>query len=181
MKREIRFAGFGGQGIITAAIILGRAAAIHDNKYAIQTQSYGPEARGGASKSEVIISDEEIFYPKVSKLEIMVVLSPQALDKYKKDLMEGGILIYDSVLIRKIPEGYTTYGIPALTMANDDLGNKIVANILMLGAFVAITKVVEKDALKKAVLESVPKWAMELNEKAFEMGYDYALNLIGEK
>ncbi len=170
MRKEIRFGGFGGQGIVTAGIILARAAALHDNLNALQTQSYGPEARGGASKSEVIISDSEIYYPKVQKPDIFVCMSQQALDKYLKDLR--GVLIYDGSLIKKVPEGVKAYSIPATMLAKRELGKTIVANIIMLGALAEITEVVSRDALKKAVLESVPKGTEELNIKALEIGFE---------
>ncbi len=168
MRREIRFSGFGGQGIVTAGIILARAAALYDDLNAVQTQSYGPEARGGASRSEVIISDSEIHYPKVLKPDIFVCMSIQALEKYIGDLR--GILIYDSSLIKKVPEGMEAYPVPATLLAKREIGRTIVANIIMLGALQAITQVVSREALKKAVLDSVPKGTEDMNLKALEIG-----------
>lgn len=168
MRREIRFSGFGGQGIVTAGIILARAAALYDDLNAVQTQSYGPEARGGASRSEVIISDSEIYYPKVLKPDIFVCMSIQALEKYIGDLR--GILIYDSSLIKKVPQEVEAYPIPATLLAKREIGRTIVANIIMLGALQAITQVVSREALKKAVLDSVPKGTEEMNIKALEIG-----------
>jgi 2-oxoglutarate ferredoxin oxidoreductase subunit gamma len=182
MKIEVRLAGFGGQGIILSGVILGRAAAIHDGRYAIQTQSYGPEARGGASKSEVIISDEEIHYPKVKNPDVFMVMSPEAFEKYVPDLAEDGTIIYDSSLIKEMPERYKkAYPVPATLMAKEELGKVIVANIIMLGAVSAITGCVSREAIKKAVLESVPKGTEELNTKALEMGFEAGEKLKGEK
>lgn len=169
MRKEIRFGGFGGQGIVTMGIILARAAALHDDLQATQTQSYGPEARGGASRSEVIISDQAIYYPKLQRPEIFVCMSQQALDKYIKDLR--GMLIYDSSLIKNVPQGVELYGIPATLLAKKELGKTIVANIIMLGALVQISGVVTRGALKEAVLESVPKGTEELNTSALELGF----------
>jgi 2-oxoglutarate ferredoxin oxidoreductase subunit gamma len=182
MKIEVRLSGFGGQGIILSGVILGRAAAIHDGRHAIQTQSYGPEARGGASKSEVVISDEEIHYPKVKNPDVFMVMSPEAFEKYVPDLKEDGTIIYDSSLIKEIPDKYKkAYPVPATQMAKDDLGKVIVANIIMLGAVSAITGAVSREAIKKAVLDSVPKGTEELNTRALEMGFQAGDKLTGGK
>ncbi len=170
MRREIRFGGFGGQGIVTAGIILARAAALYENMNALQTQSYGPEARGGASKSEVIISDSEIYYPKVKKPEIFVCMSQQALEKYFKDF--SGILIYDSSLIKNVSMEVKAYSIPATMLAMKKLGKTIFANIIMLGALVETTKIIGREALKSAVLESVPRGTEDLNMKALKIGFE---------
>lgn len=170
MRREVRFGGFGGQGIVTVGIILGRAASLHDDLDAVQTQSYGPEARGGASRSEVVISNSKIRYPKLQQPEVFVCMSQQALDKYIGDLQ--GFLIYDSSLVKKLPEGIRAYGLPATMLAKNKLGKTIVANIIMLGALVEISKVVSREAIKKAVLESVPKGTEELNTRALEIGFE---------
>jgi 2-oxoglutarate ferredoxin oxidoreductase subunit gamma len=178
MRTEVRLAGFGGQGIVLSGVILGRAASLYDKKHAIQTQSYGPEARGGASKSEVIISDEEIYYPKVRKLDIFMVMSPEALQRYVGDLKDSGIIVFDSSIIKNIPKGYKSYSIPATKIAKDELGKTIVANIVMLGTLAALTAVVSRDAIKKAVLESVPKGTEKLNTKALEKGFAIAEELL---
>ncbi|WP_456474437.1 2-oxoacid:acceptor oxidoreductase family protein, partial [Candidatus Pyrohabitans sp.] len=156
MRVEVRFSGFGGQGIVTAGIILARAASIHDGMQAVQTQSYGPEARGGASKSEVIISDQEILYPKVLRPDIFVVMSGQAMQKYIGELKKDGVIIYDSSLIKTPPEKGRAYAVPATLLAKRELGKTIVANIILLGALTSITQVVSREAMEKAVLESVP-------------------------
>ncbi len=175
MRYEIRFAGFGGQGIVTMGIILGRAAAIYENLNAVQTQSYGPEARGGASRSEVIISDKPIYYPKVRNPDIFVCMSVEAMEKYLKDLKDGGILIYDSSIIKREvnSDRYHVYKVPATKLAYDNFKRTIVANIIMLGALIRIKKIVSYESLKKAILDVVPKGTEEMNLKALEIGYNY--------
>jgi 2-oxoglutarate ferredoxin oxidoreductase subunit gamma len=171
---EIRLSGTGGQGLILAGIILAEAA-LHDNKNAVQSQSYGPEARGGASKSEVIISDNEIFYPKVQSPDIFLALSQEACDKYISGVKKGGIVIVDSTVQVNVQRDFSVYSIPVLYTAEDKLGKPMVANIIALGAIVGITNVVAKESLEKAVLSRVPKGTEELNRKALSEGY----NLVG--
>ena len=176
MRKEVRLSGFGGQGIILAGVILGRGASLYDNKNAVQTQSYGPEARGGASKSEVVISEEEISFPKVIKPDILVCMSQPAFDKYGMDVKENGCVIVDKDLV-SIPEDYennfNVYQVPFTEIAHKDVGLKIVANIVMLGALTKITNIISKDAIEKAILDSVPKGTEKKNILAFEKGYDY--------
>ncbi|HIQ39500.1 MAG TPA: 2-oxoacid:ferredoxin oxidoreductase subunit gamma [Methanothermococcus okinawensis] len=177
MRKEVRISGFGGQGIVLAGVILGRSAALYDGKNAVQTQSYGPEARGGASKSEVVISEEEIDYPKVIKPDILVCMSQQAFDKYGRDIKDGGTVIVDRDLVTVSENFYNgnvkLYKIPFTDIAYKDIGLKIVANIVMLGALVRITGIVSKEAMRKAILDSVPKGTEEKNLMAFEKGYSY--------
>ena len=179
MRTEIRIGGFGGQGVIMAGIILGKAAALFDENEAVQTQSYGPEARGGASKCEVIISDEEIDFPKVQHPDILVAMSNEALIKYIVDLKENGTLIVDpgTTDISDVQDfinenNITVYEAPATQTAVDDIGLKIVANIVMVGAIVKVTKVISKEAAIKSIESSVPKGTEEKNIKAFEAGYN---------
>ena len=178
MRVEVRFSGFGGQGIVTAGIILARAASIHDGKNAVQTQSYGPEARGGASRSEVIISDEDILYPKVLRPDIFVVMSGEAMQKYLRDLKRDGTVIYDSSLIKTPPNRGRAYPVPATLLAKREVGKPIVANIILLGALTAITGVVSREAIEKAVLESVPKGTEEMNRKALHIGFAEGEKLV---
>ncbi len=173
-RTEIRLTGFGGQGIILSGYIVGKAAAIHDGKQATFTQSYGPEARGGACGAQVIVSDEPIHYPHLVAPSILVAMSQAAYNKYAPTLKEGGLLIVDQDLV---DTGETTgevklLSVPATRLA-EELGRKIVANIVMLGFFAAVTDVVSVEAMRKAVLSSVPKGTEELNRKAFQMGYEY--------
>ncbi|WP_456418945.1 2-oxoacid:acceptor oxidoreductase family protein [Methanocaldococcus infernus] len=169
---EVRLAGFGGQGIQLAGIILGRAAALYEGRYAFQTQSIGPEARGGKSRAEVVISDNPRDYPKVRKLDILVTMSQEALDSYINDLPPGKILIYDKDMIKNPPkrDDIKIYEVPATSTAYN-LGNKIVANVVMLGALTKITKIVSEDSIKKAVLDMVKDKYKELNLKALEEGF----------
>jgi len=181
MRKDIRIAGFGGQGIILAGIVIGKAAALHDGIFAVQTQSYGPEARGGASRTEVVVSDEEVDYPKVQNPDIFVAMSHTALMAYLDDLKDGGILIVDPDLIimeELMPfvhkHNIKLFTAPATKTAAEEIGIKIVANIVMIGAIVKITGVVSIDAAKAAISESVPPGTEEKNLAAFEAGVKLA-------
>lgn len=166
---EIRLSGSGGQGLILAGIILAEAA-ILDGKNAVQSQSYGPEARGGASRSEVIISNASIDYPKVSKSDILLALTEEAMMKYKSSLREDGLLIIDSSI--KKPDGsFKVLSVPILKTAQEKVGKSIVANIVSLGTLALVTKIVSKEAIEKAVLDRVPKGTEELNKKALYEGF----------
>jgi 2-oxoglutarate ferredoxin oxidoreductase subunit gamma len=179
-RYEIRFSGAGGQGLILAGIIMGEAAAIFDGKQAVQSQSYGPEARGGASKSEVIISDQPIDFPKATTVDALLALTQEACDKYSRDLKEGGILLVDSDMVKKLPEGkFTVVSIPIIDIAKNVIGRTIVANIVALGAMVALTGVVTKESAEKAVLSRVPEAFVDLNRTAFLAGYEKALEASG--
>jgi 2-oxoglutarate ferredoxin oxidoreductase subunit gamma len=174
MRHEVRFSGFGGQGIILSAVILGRAAVMYDNKHAVQTQVYGPEARGGASMSAVIIDDEPVLFPKVATPDIYVIMSQEGFEKYGAGAPESAVMVLDSSLVHARPK-CRYYEIPATREAKQTLGRDIVANIVMLGALVAATKVVSETALEKAILDSVPKGTEALNVKAMKKG----IELIG--
>jgi len=169
MRHEIRFSGFGGQGIILSAVIIGRAAVMYDNKYAVQTQVYGPEARGGASMSAVIIDDEPILYPEVAVPDIYVIMSQEGFEKYGANAAEDAVMLVDSTLVHSRPK-CRCVEIPATQEAKQTLKRDIVANIVMLGALVAATHIVGEEALKKAVLDSVPKGTEDLNLKAMQLG-----------
>ncbi len=179
MRTEIRIGGFGGQGVIMAGIILGKAAALYDKNEAVQTQSYGPEARGGASKCEVVISDKPVDFPKVQHPDILVAMSNEALIKYIVDLKDEGTLIVDpgTTDIADVKEfidkhNIKVYEAPATKTAVDDIGLKIVANIVMVGAITKITGVISKEAAIEAIENSVPKGTEEKNIQAFEAGYN---------
>jgi len=171
-RTEIKVTGFGGQGVVLTGIIVARAACLHDAKNATQTQSYGPEARGGAARSEVVISDEPIDYPKVEQADILVAMSQEALDRHLGTLREGGVLLVDEDLVRDIPEGkeIVLYRVPATRVASEELGRRIVANMVMLGATAGATSIVSEESLKAAVRESVPRGTEELNIAALEKG-----------
>jgi 2-oxoglutarate ferredoxin oxidoreductase subunit gamma len=173
MRHEIRFSGFGGQGIILSAVILGRAAVMYDNKHAVQTQVYGPEARGGASMSAVIIDEEPIFFPKVTMPDIYVIMSQEGFEKYGAGAPEDAVMVLDSSLVHSRPK-CTCYEIPATREAKQVLGRDIVANIVMLGALVRVTGIVSEAALEKAILDSVPTGTEALNTKAMKKGIELA-------
>lgn len=169
MRHEIRFSGFGGQGIILSAVIIGRAAVMYDSKYAVQTQVYGPEARGGASMSAVIIDDDPILYPKVSVPGIYVIMSQEGFEKYGAQAQVDAVMLVDSTLVHSRPT-CRCIEIPATQQAKQTLKKDIVANIVMLGALVAATHVVSEESLTKAILDSVPKGTEDLNLKAMQLG-----------
>lgn len=173
MRHEVRFSGFGGQGIILSAVILGRAAVMYDGNYAVQTQVYGPEARGGASMSAVIIDDRPILYPKVTNPDIFVIMSQEGFEKYGVQAGEHAVMILDSSLVQSRPQCRYTE-IPATREAKQTLGRDIVANIIMLGALVRTTGVVGEVAIEKAILDSVPKGTENLNLKAMKLGFELA-------
>lgn len=172
-RYEVRLSGSGGQGLLLAGIILAEGA-IDDGKNAVQTQSYGPEARGGASKSEVLISDEEIDFPKVRDCDILLALTQKSYEKYTEGLKENGILILDSSVKQSANDNYKTYSMPILDSAVQTLGKPMVTNIVALGAIVAVTNIITKESLEKAVLDRVPKGTEELNRKALALGYEIA-------
>lgn len=175
---EIRLSGSGGQGMITAGIILAAAAAIYENKNAVQSQSYGPEARGGSSKAEVVISDDEINFPKITAPDILVALTQEAYEKYSSDLKKGGTLIVDSTLVPKIKsENVTVHSLPLLETVTGQLGKSLALNIATIGALNAACRVVSEKALMEAVLSMIPKGTEEFNKKALEIGY----SLVGKK
>lgn len=167
---EIRLGGSGGQGLILAGIILAEAA-ILDGKNAVQSQSYGPEARGGASRSEVIISNASIDYPKVYKPDVFLALTEEAMNKYKNDLKENGLLIIDASM-KKPKDSYKILSVPILKTAQEKIGKVIVANIVALGTLIQVTEVVSKESIEKAVLDRVPQGTEELNKMALYKGFE---------
>lgn len=167
---EIRLSGSGGQGLILAGIILAEAA-IFDGKNAVQSQSYGPEARGGASRAEVIISNASIDYPKVTKPDILLALTEEAFAKYKHDMNPEGVIIIDST-IKKTELPNRIISLPIIETAHKKVGKIIVANIVALGAIISVTNVVSKESIDKAVIDRVPKGTEELNRKALYAGFE---------
>lgn len=174
-RYEVRFSGAGGQGLILAGKVLAEAAAIYDDKNATQSQSYGPEARGGASRSEVIISDADIDYPKAENIDCLLALTQESCDKYSADLKPGGILLVDSQYVKKLPPGdFRTYEVPITNIAERETGKTMVANIVALGLVTELSGVVSEEAIRTAILARVPKGTEELNLKAFEAGLEAA-------
>jgi len=173
---EIRFSGSGGQGMIFASVVLCEAVGKSGGKNVIQSQSYGPEARGGASKSDVVISENEIYYPKAMKLDMLLAMTQESMDKYFADLKNDGILIVDTSLVTDIPtEKY--YGIPFTDIARNEIGALMVANVVALGAICALSGLVSKEELTKAVLGRAPKGTEDRNRKAIDLGYEAAMKL----
>lgn len=173
---EIRLAGEGGQGMILSGIILAEAAAIYDGKNAIQTQSYGPEARGGASKSEVIIAQGEIDYPEVISADVLVALSQEACDRYASNLKKDGLLIVDEEKVGRVPINSAVRA-PVIRLAVETTGKAITANVVALGVLVGLTGVVSPQAIEKAVAARAPKGTEEINRTALAAGFDLAKQL----
>ncbi len=171
-RYEVRIGGFGGQGVVTMAVVAGETASLYDKKYVVQTQSYGPEARGGASKSEIVISDDEIDFPKVQTPDVFVVLSRAAFLAYVDGLKDDGILIVDEDLVKiesELPDTVKVYKIPATRIADKEVGSKQATNVVMLGAFAVITKVLSLEGLKARIEEKWPRF-LKSNMLALELG-----------
>jgi len=169
-KIEVRISGLGGKGVVLAGQILGRAA-VYDGKNVVQTQSYGAEARGSVAKSEVIISDDKIGFPMVRKCNILVAMNQEALDRHLKDVKEDSVLIVDSTYVKKIPEiKAKIFKISATENAEKMFGDRIYANMIMLGALTDATKIVSEKATKKAIQDAVAKNVANINEKAYKKG-----------
>ncbi len=174
-RYEHRLIGEGGQGLVLAGKILAEAAAVYDDHNATQSQSYGPEARGGASRSEVIISDSEIDYPKTENLDLLLALTQEAFDKYHKDLRPGGYLIIDSDAVTRVPaQDWRVVRVPLVRLAREKLGKAIVANIVALGVIVRLSKVVSEEAAEHAILTRVPRGTEDLNRRAYQLGLEVA-------
>lgn len=162
--------------MIFGSVVLCEAIGASGNMNVVQSQSYGPEARGGASKADVVVSKEEIFYPKAMNLDLLLAMTQEALDKYYGDLKEDGTLVIDTTLVTEIPTK-KYYGLPFTRMAREDAGHIMVANVVALGAICALTGIVPKDKIIEAVLARAPKGTEDRNRKAIEIGYEEALKL----
>ena len=168
-RYEIRLGGSGGQGIILMGIILAEAIGIYNGKFVAQTQSYGPEARGGSSKSEVIVSSGEIDYPKAMKPDLLLVMNQKSCDEFYPDLKPEGILIVDSTFVTQVPTP-KAYRIPFTRIAREKFRREVVANIIALGALSQLTPIVSPKAIESAVLARVPKGTEKLNRDALRAG-----------
>lgn len=166
---EMRLAGLGGQGLILAGIIVAEAAGIHEGKEVVQTQAYGAEARGGFSRSDVVMCDEEILYPKASQLDFLLAMSQSAYEENRPSLKKGGVLLVDSTYVSEV-SGAQIYAIPFSKVARENFGRENVANIIALGAITQVFPVISKKSMEKAVLNRVPKRFIEMNKKAFKEG-----------
>jgi len=174
-RREIRVTGYGGQGVIMTGYIFGKAAAIYDGIHSTMTQSFGPEARGSACAAAVVVDEEIVAYPYLKRTDVLIALSREGYEKYAGELKEDGVLIYDEDLVHpddKVSAGAKKYGIPATRFA-EELGKRIVQNIVVVGFATAVTEVVGKEAVKQAVESSVPPATIDLNLQAFEKGYEH--------
>jgi 2-oxoglutarate ferredoxin oxidoreductase subunit gamma len=181
-QREVIITGFGGQGIILTGNILGKAATIGDDRQATMTQSYGPEARGGSCSSQVIISDQEIAFPYAEKPQLVICMSQEGFAKNKDFLMPDGLLIWDTDLVEAddLDDSWHCFDIPATRIA-EEMGNKMMANIVMLGFVSALSDVVSVKALQEAMLGSVPPHTKDKNLAAFEKGREYGLAALKER
>ncbi|MCX5800419.1 MAG: 2-oxoacid:acceptor oxidoreductase family protein [Candidatus Eisenbacteria bacterium] len=177
-RTELRFAGFGGQGIISAGYIVGKAASIYDKRQATLTQSYGPESRGGACSAGVVVSDTTVHYPHPVKPTVLVVMSQEACTKFESQLPDGAVMLIDEDLVKplRLNKSVEIYGVKATRIA-ETLGKKIVANIVMLGFFTAVTKIVTLEAMKQAISTTVPPGTTDLNLAAMKQGYDHGLQV----
>jgi len=171
---EVRIAGFGGQGVILSAIVLGKAASIHQGEFATMTQNFGPEARGGACSAQLVLSDKPVLYPYVTQPDVLVVMSQEAYVKFGPELKDGGLLLIERDLVRvtDLPKQTRIYSVPATRLA-EELGKRMVLNIVMVGFFTAVARLLNPDAVRKAVADSVPASFRDLNLKAFDKGYEY--------
>ena len=180
MRKEVLIGGFGGQGVILASVILGRAATVYEGLYAVQTQAYGPESRGGASRAEVVISDEPIDYPKALAPDYAILLSQQAYEKYLPLVKEGGFVIVEKDLVpnrnKELEKNFKVFAVPLTEIAEKTTGLSLTMNILTLGLLVKVTGIVSEDSIEKAVLDSVPKGTEHINLRALKKGFE-----LGEK
>jgi 2-oxoglutarate ferredoxin oxidoreductase subunit gamma len=180
-RTEIRITGFGGQGVVLSGYVIGRACAVNAGQHATMIQSFGPEARGSACSATLAVSDTEVLYPYIQRPDVFVVMSAEGYEKYSEELKDKGVLIYEKDLVHPaFKEGQAAYGVPSTRIA-ESLGRAIVQNIVMLGFFAAVTEIVPRDAMRKAVKDSVPAGTEELNLKAFDAGYEYYQESYGAK
>jgi len=181
MLTELRITGFGGQGVIRFGYLLGKAASIYDGKQATMTQSFGPEARGSACSSQVVISDDRVLYPYVTVPHVVVAMSQEGFSKHGENIREGGTLVIDDDLVKpeRVMKGVKLFSIPATRFA-EDMGAKIAANIVMFGFFAAVTDLVKPESAKKAIESSFKERLIDLNLKAFDKGYQYGQEVLGK-
>ncbi len=176
---EIRIAGFGGQGVILSAIVIGKAGCIYENGFSTMTQAFGPEARGGACSAQVILDDKPVLYPYVTRPDILVVMSQEAYSLFTPQLKEDGLLIVEQDMVRidALPPGVRVYSVPATRLA-EELGKRMVLNIVMVGFFGAVSGLLKPESLRDTIADSVPKAFVDLNLKAFDKGYEYGLKAL---
>jgi 2-oxoglutarate ferredoxin oxidoreductase subunit gamma len=177
-RREIRIAGFGGQGVILAGMVIGRAATIYDTQHVTLTQSFGPEARGSACSVQLIVSPQPVLNPYITRPDLLVAMSQEAYTRFISDLKPNGVLLYEQDLIEleTLRSDVTAHGIPATRFA-EELGRKLVLNMVMVGFVTGLTQVITPEAARKSIVDSVPKGTEDLNTAAFEKGLEYGLSL----
>ncbi|MGB5162030.1 MAG: 2-oxoacid:acceptor oxidoreductase family protein [Thermoanaerobaculia bacterium] len=179
-RTEIRITGFGGQGVVLAGHIIGRACAIHAGRQATMIQSFGPEARGSACSATLVVSDREVLYPYIQRPDIFVVMSGEGYEKFGRELKEDGTLVFEQDLVHpRTVEGQRAFGVPSTRIA-ESLGRTIVQNIVMVGFFAGVTGLVADEAMRDAVRGSVPAGTEDLNLEAFEKGLEYARKSVSE-
>jgi 2-oxoglutarate ferredoxin oxidoreductase subunit gamma len=174
MRIEIRISGFGGQGVVLAGYVLGKAVSLYEGKEAVMTQSYGPEARGGASSANVVLSDRPIAYPFVQQADVLIALSQEAYTRFRPQVKEGAQVLIDGELVKPFVDD-SVHAIPATHLA-EELGRRIVANMIMLGFFTGVTEIVSKGSMQRSLEASVKPKTVDLNLKAFECGYEFVTN-----
>jgi 2-oxoglutarate ferredoxin oxidoreductase subunit gamma len=173
-RTEIRITGYGGQGVVLSAYIVGRAYAIGAGRHATMIQSFGPEARGSACSATLVLSDTEVLYPYVRRPDVFVAMSTEGYDKYRDELRDDGVLVYEQDLVRPVfKKGQSSFGIPSTRIA-EGLGRSLVQNIVMVGFLTAVTRMAAREVMRDAVAASVPAGTEELNLKAFDRGYEHA-------
>lgn len=179
---QIRISGFGGQGVIRCGYIIGKTASLFDGKHATLTQSFGPEARGSACSAQIVVDSEPVRYPYLTTPDTVVAMSQEAYNKFGSDIRRNGTLMIDDDLVKPeaAPAGCRVYAIPATRIA-EDLGNRIAANIVMLGFLTAVTDIISVQSARRALPSSIPPRFLELNEKAFEEGYRFGSELMGSE
>jgi 2-oxoglutarate ferredoxin oxidoreductase subunit gamma len=180
-RTEIRITGYGGQGVVLSGYIIGRACAINAKKHATMIQSFGPEARGSACSATLAVSDEEVLYPYIKRPDVFVVMSLEGYSKFGDELKDDGILVHESDLVHPtLKPGQKAYGVPSTRIA-ESLGRSIVQNIVMLGFFAAVTRIVALEQMREAVKDSVPAGTEDLNLRAFEAGWNHFEEHYGQK
>ena len=179
-RTEIRITGFGGQGVVLAGHIIGHACAIHAGRHATMIQSFGPEARGSSCSATLVVAEEEVLYPYIHRPHILVAMSADGYEKFRDELRDDGLLIYEQDLVKpELKEGQPAYGVPSTRIA-ESLGRAIVQNIVMVGFVAGVSRLVPEEAMREAVLGSVPAGTEELNLLAFEKGLEYAARRLEE-
>ena len=180
-KHDIRICGLGGQGVILSGMIIGKAAAIFEDRQATLVQAFGPEARGSTVAAQVMVSDDVIPYPYIRESDVLMAYGQNAYDKFVGELKENAILVYEEELVlpdEKLARGVKTFGIPGTRLAEEEMGRRIVFNMVMCGFFGAVTKIVDADAMREAVKDSVPNGTESFNIKAFDLGFEYGRSLV---